>query len=172
MRLVIAILTIFIGRKIGKYLMLKKFTNNQMDLINGKVKSAEISNKDILMGTVSRKDAEKNLSKEEYDNFMIKYLEIFDDDIKKKINIEDFLYRKIRIIAKFDLIAPFNKYSGSEENMFEDGEFDEKRDELRKTYNNYLKENTENKNIIEFETNYYNTYWKGIFEKGLLELNN
>lgn len=171
MKLIIVIIIIFVGRRIGKYLVLKKFTNNQMDLISGKVKSAKISNKDILMGTVSRKDAEENLTKEEYENFMIKYLEIFDDDIKKNMDIKEFLYKKIRIISKFDLIAPFNKYSGSENNMFEDGEYDEDRKELRRTYNNYLKEKADKKSIIELEKNYYNTYWKSIFEKGILELN-
>ena len=63
-------------------------------------------------------DAEKNLSKQEFDQVYALFKEMRKCNTKMQMNIELYLDTAVKIIKEFDKIAPYEKYSGGNEIEF------------------------------------------------------
>lgn len=63
-------------------------------------------------------DAEKNLSKEEFNRIYALFKEMRKCNTKMQMNIDLYLDTAVKIIKEFDKIAPYEKYSGGNEIEF------------------------------------------------------
>ncbi|MFR7758307.1 MAG: hypothetical protein ACLU3G_04335 [Christensenellales bacterium] len=63
-------------------------------------------------------DAEKNLSKEEFNRIYALFEEMRKCNTKMQMNIDLYLDTAVKIIKEFDKIAPYEKYSGGNEIEF------------------------------------------------------
>ena len=78
----------------------------------------KLSISQITGGLINLADAEKNLSKEEYEEICKKLSELRTCKTKLEVDIDGYYELAIAIIKQFDEIAPYEKYSGGNETEF------------------------------------------------------
>ena len=80
--------------------------------------TAQLTISQITGLLINLPDAEKNLSKEEFDRIYALFKEMQKCNTKMQMNIDLYLDTAVKIIKEFDKIAPYEKYSGGNEIEF------------------------------------------------------
>lgn len=80
--------------------------------------SAKLSISQITCLITNMPDAQKNLSKEEFNAVYALYKEMRGCKTKVQMDMDGYLNTALKIIKRFDAIAPYEKYSGGNESEF------------------------------------------------------
>ena len=78
----------------------------------------QLSVADIAMVITNLQDAQKNLPKDKFDKIYSLFSEFCKCTLKTSMGINEYLNTAIKIISKYDEIAPYEKYSGGDKMEF------------------------------------------------------